>query len=113
MKRLFFMTAVVGILSLTPAASWALGEAGSVEGGAYRSASEYTESLSLDGGPGGTGFYRQLVFVPLDYGKLVNITPSRAGHALWFETSEGTIRNVLISDKGLLVIRREGHSKSN
>jgi len=55
--------------------------------------------------------FEEKVRIPLNYGRLVAVTRGDAGHYLWFESAEGTIRLVIMErggrfQKGVLAIER-------
>lgn len=44
-----------------------------------------------------TSIRRALVKVPAGYGRLVHVSGNSASNVLWFQTEEGTIRNVILT----------------
>lgn len=106
MKRLGI---VCGLLAAVVTGLWALGDIGSFDGGAYRSATAMEDQISV--GDSKMGFYRDVIKIPVNFGKLVAITPHDTNKAVfWFESEEGLIRNVIVRSDRLLAIRRRGQA---
>ncbi len=75
--------------------------------GALVDSSAHEETLSFDGGQRLTQ-RRASVQVPAEYGRLVAVTPGAGGAVLWFEATDGAVRNVRLSADQPLIVRRRG-----
>ena len=51
---------------------------------------------------------RSLVSIPKEYGKILSIYPSAEGDVLWFESEDGTVRDVVLPKRRMLLIQRTG-----
>ncbi len=98
---------MIGLIAAGTHAGWALGEAGAVQSGAYHSAQPVAEQVTYNDSK--TGFYREIVAVPPDYGKLITINSHECTATLCFESSDGSIRNLVVDDSQLLLILRKGN----
>ncbi|MEE8424846.1 MAG: hypothetical protein V3S11_03410 [Elusimicrobiota bacterium] len=89
------------------AAAGAMGWAASAATRSYRAPTQQVELIDIGQGTTVTQatIRRTLVFVPRDYGKLVNITGGADKAMLWYERA-GEIRNVRVSKD--VLVRRQG-----
>lgn len=97
----WFVPALAVTLFTMPAASAQFTD------GALVDSSAHEETLSFDGGQRLTQ-RRASVQVPAEYGRLVAVTPGAGGAALWFEATDGSVRNVRVSADQPLIIQRRG-----
>jgi len=103
------MKFVFGLLmGLTIAAGAAMiSSSGVFENGTFRE--RVASQERYDFGSGSVyGLYRQSVFIPPDFGKLVSITQGETGTLFWYEAEDKTVRNVIVNSNQLLIIRRTG-----
>jgi len=101
------MAPLVVMLGLGLVASgWTAGDIGGVQGGGYHSAIPISEPLQF--GDLKTTIQRTSVQVPEEYGKLIQITPTKGAAMLWFQSDDGIIRNVIIANDNLWIIQRDG-----
>jgi hypothetical protein len=99
----FYTLAVVaGVVTL----SWALGAIGSVQGGSYHSDIPIREKLQF--GDSKTLIERKVILIPSEYGRLVQIVPTKSAMNLFFQNDQEIIRNVILSTEDLWIIQRAG-----
>jgi len=60
------------------------------------------------GSEGRFSLRRNSIQIPRDYGRLITIIPSGAGTVFWFESEDGTFRNVVVNAATPVVIERKG-----
>jgi hypothetical protein len=77
--------------------------------GALADYASYEERVAFGNPPGGFTLRRTQILIPVDYGRLVAITPSAGTAVFWFESEDGTVRNVAVNAAGPVVINRKGN----
>ena len=84
--------------------------------GALTTDGSYEERVSFgspvgSGGPSGTfSQHRSELLVPVDYGRLIAITQSAGAAAVfWYESQDGTVRNVALNAAAPVLINRKGN----
>ena len=77
--------------------------------GAYRESMGFEEKIGGDksGGSPRRSQIRTRYVVPTQYGRLVDVSNVDTGTSLWFEGTDGMIRNVLVGDQELVAITRK------
>ncbi|MBL0058376.1 MAG: hypothetical protein IPP35_04565 [Elusimicrobia bacterium] len=56
--------------------------------------------------------YRNVAYVPPEYGKLIGITGGPGGTLFWYEDAAGIVRNIPVDSQRLLAVKREGRRSS-
>src|SRR4051812_17978694 len=77
-----------------------LGDAGNIIAGAYVSAVPVDERLTFRDVK--AGITRQSILIPASYGTLFSIMERKEAAVLWFQSDDGTIRNVPVDPSQLL-----------
>ncbi|MBI3291768.1 MAG: hypothetical protein HYZ73_03015 [Elusimicrobia bacterium] len=99
-------TGGVVLIGLGIVGGWVLAHAAGFQWGAFFPSLAYEEKVTFEDGGRETRFIlpRQSVHIPRAYGRLVTVT---GASTLWFESEDGTIRNVIVTG-GLVAIQRKG-----
>jgi hypothetical protein len=106
MKTSIKLSAAVGALSVLLTG---LAFAYQFNFGALVTDASWNERVAFGNPPGGFSFSRTQILVPVDYGRLVAITQSAGAAVFWYESQDGTVRNVAINATGPVVINRKGN----
>ena len=102
-KIRFILLSLAAIASIGSGAVWAY----QFDYGALRTDQFYEDKLSF-GLQNSLNQTRAKFQVPKAYGKLVTVTQLNKQSVLWFEASDGSIRNVTLNANNAVIVERQG-----